>query len=109
MSVLELVHHVPVRAQRGFASWLICRPTGAFVLQGAVPTGVAIALRLVGAPGEVNTVTVALVGTIGSFGRGWLSSRARRWAAPSDLSRAQTVRGALLLRGTRSSAACCRR
>jgi hypothetical protein len=44
----------------------------AFILQGAVLIGLAIALRPVGLPAEVKAVTVALVGTFGSFGLAWL-------------------------------------
>jgi hypothetical protein len=41
-------------------------------VQGAVLIGLEIALRRVGIAAEVKAVTVALVGTAGSFGLAWL-------------------------------------
>ena len=43
----------------------------AFLLQGAVPIGLALALRPFDLPGEVKALSVATIGVVASFGLAW--------------------------------------
>jgi hypothetical protein len=45
---------------------------GAFLVQGVVLVGLMIALRPIGARGEIKALTVAGLGVVGSFGLAWL-------------------------------------
>jgi len=45
---------------------------GAFILQGLVLVGLAVALRGVDVPAEVKALTVASAGVVGSFALSWL-------------------------------------
>lgn len=61
-----LARHLPAGRQAGRSAY------GAFMLQGPVLIGLAVALRPVSAPAEVKALVVALVGVLGSFLLAWL-------------------------------------
>lgn len=54
---------------------------GAFLLQGFVLIGLALALRPLGLPAELKAVLVAAGGVAGSFALAWLLVSRVRWLA----------------------------